>query len=92
MQDVLWEGKKSKVDSYIPLKVNYAGVIPVIFASSLLMFPATLAHSWEAETGLANSPVGSLRQCSAFDFVCHIDYIIYLFLDCDTVPTGSDRF
>lgn len=29
--------------SYIPLKVNYAGVIPVIFASSLLMFPATIA-------------------------------------------------
>lgn len=30
--------------SYIPLKVNYAGVIPVIFASTLLMFPATLAQ------------------------------------------------
>ncbi len=29
-------------NSYLPLKVNYAGVIPVIFASSLLMFPATL--------------------------------------------------
>lgn len=29
--------------SYIPLKVNYAGVIPVIFASSLLLFPATLS-------------------------------------------------
>lgn len=29
-------------NSYIPLKVNYAGVIPVIFASALLMFPATL--------------------------------------------------
>lgn len=28
--------------SYIPLKVNYAGVVPVIFASSLLMFPATI--------------------------------------------------
>lgn len=28
--------------SYIPLKINYANVIPVIFASSLLMFPATL--------------------------------------------------
>jgi len=28
--------------SFIPLKVNYAGVIPVIFASSLLMFPATI--------------------------------------------------
>lgn len=30
--------------AYIPLKINYAGVIPVIFASSLLMFPATLAQ------------------------------------------------
>ena len=29
--------------SYIPLKVNYAGVVPVIFASSLLMFPATIS-------------------------------------------------
>jgi len=29
-------------NAYIPLKINYAGVIPVIFASSLLMFPATL--------------------------------------------------
>lgn len=31
-------------NSHIPLKVNYAGVIPVIFASSLLMFPATIAR------------------------------------------------
>ena len=30
--------------SYVALKINYAGVIPVIFASSLLMFPATLAQ------------------------------------------------
>ena len=30
--------------SYIPLKINYAGVIPVIFASSLLLFPATIAQ------------------------------------------------
>lgn len=29
--------------SFIPLKLNYAGVIPVIFASSVLMFPATLS-------------------------------------------------
>ena len=31
-------------NAYIPLKVNYAGVIPLIFASSLLMFPATIAQ------------------------------------------------
>ncbi len=29
--------------TYIPLKVNTAGVIPVIFASSFLMFPALIA-------------------------------------------------
>jgi len=31
-------------NAYIPLKLNYAGVIPVIFASTLLMFPATIAQ------------------------------------------------
>jgi preprotein translocase subunit SecY len=31
--------------SYLPLKVNMAGVIPAIFASSLIMFPAT-ASTW----------------------------------------------
>src|SRR5438045_5850217 len=29
--------------THIPLKVNTGGVIPVIFASSILAFPATLA-------------------------------------------------
>ncbi len=29
--------------SYLPLKVNMAGVIPVIFASSLVLFPSTIA-------------------------------------------------
>lgn len=32
------------VRTHLPLKVNTAGVIPPIFASSLLMFPATLAN------------------------------------------------
>lgn len=32
------------VGTYLPLKVNPAGVIPPIFASSLLMFPMTLAN------------------------------------------------
>ena len=33
--------------NYMPLKVNYAGVMPIIFASSILMFP-TLALTWLA--------------------------------------------
>lgn len=31
-------------NSHIPLKINYAGVIPVIFASSFLMLPATIGQ------------------------------------------------
>lgn len=51
--------------SYIPLKVNYAGVIPVIFASSLLMFPATIGTfigrgNWIGEVAGWLSPGGSL--------------------------------
>ncbi|MCR8636286.1 MULTISPECIES: preprotein translocase subunit SecY [Paenibacillus] len=32
--------------THIPLKVNAAGVIPVIFALSLLVFPPTIANFW----------------------------------------------
>lgn len=39
-------------NTHIPLKVNGAGVIPVIFASSLLMFPYTIAQFW-ADKGWA---------------------------------------
>ena len=34
--------------TYIPLKVNQAGVIPVIFASSLLYLPRLLANVWSS--------------------------------------------
>ena len=36
--------------SHIPLKVNQAGVIPIIFASSVLMFPLTVAQFIENTT------------------------------------------
>ena len=36
--------------SHIPLKVNQAGVIPIIFASSVLMFPLTIAQFVENAT------------------------------------------
>ena len=48
-------------NAHIPLKINYAGVIPVIFASSLLMFPATVAQffgsaNWIGRMASALSP------------------------------------
>jgi preprotein translocase subunit SecY len=36
--------------TYIPLKVNQAGVIPVIFASSLLYLPSLLRNVWTNES------------------------------------------
>jgi preprotein translocase subunit SecY len=39
--------------TYIPLKVNQAGVIPVIFASSLLYIPALVAQLTSSQAGWA---------------------------------------
>ncbi len=38
--------------SFLPLKLNMSGVIPPIFASSIIMFPAT-ASTWFAQAGSA---------------------------------------
>jgi preprotein translocase subunit SecY len=46
--------------THIPLRINTAGVIPVIFASSLILFPATLTrfiqHPWMQYVSEALSP------------------------------------
>ncbi|MBI2152130.1 MAG: preprotein translocase subunit SecY [Candidatus Rokubacteria bacterium] len=46
--------------THIPLRVNTAGVIPVIFASSIILFPATLTrfipHPWMQAISDALSP------------------------------------
>lgn len=47
--------------THIPLKVNAAGVIPVIFALSLLLFPPTIAQFW------AGHPVADWIR-NAFDY------------------------
>jgi hypothetical protein len=43
----LWGAKQS--NSYLPFKVNSAGVMPIIFASSLLAAPAGLARFANSE-------------------------------------------
>jgi preprotein translocase subunit SecY len=50
--------------SHLPLKINLSGVIPPIFASSLLLFPATLAQfvnaPWINQLKDSLSPTGAL--------------------------------
>ncbi|HRD54779.1 MAG TPA: preprotein translocase subunit SecY [Parachlamydiaceae bacterium] len=66
-------------NSYIPLKINYAGVIPVIFASSLLMFPATLSTfigtgNWFGDLGRMISPGSSLYMLLFVSLIVFFTY------------------
>ncbi len=44
-------------NTHLPLKVNTAGVIPPIFASSIILFPVTIANfaPWESLKSVANA-------------------------------------
>jgi preprotein translocase subunit SecY len=59
--------------TYIPLKVNQAGVIPVIFASSLLYLPALAVNLADA-----NDPPGWARLVQ--DYLVRGDHPIYMLL------------
>lgn len=39
---------------YMPLKVNYAGVMPIIFAQALLVFPSTIVNMLFSQSPTAN--------------------------------------
>lgn len=39
---------------YIPIKVNSSGVMPIIFAQSLMFLPALISQIWAAESDIAN--------------------------------------
>lgn len=47
------------ISTYLPLRVNQAGVIPIIFALSILLFPQMIA------TFLAKSPIAAIATASS---------------------------
>jgi len=53
--------------SYIPLKVNMAGMIPLIFAQSIIIFPGTIA-SWGCPEQTAPAGAGILKQVACFTY------------------------
>ncbi|MGE4455754.1 MAG: preprotein translocase subunit SecY [Arcobacteraceae bacterium] len=46
---VVMQNQHKRIMNYIPIKVNLSGVIPAIFASAILMFPATVLQSSQNE-------------------------------------------
>lgn len=72
------EGAASK--SYLPLKINMSGVIPVIFASSLLAFPLTIAQFSSSDGLLADSLSRYLRPSHpVYELVFTISIIFFSF-------------
>ena len=61
--------------SHLPLKINLSGVIPPIFASSLLMFPATLAQFTQAPWLMALRD--SLTQTGGLYLVLEVALIVF---------------
>ncbi len=64
--------------TYIPLRVNQGGVIPIIFASSVLLFPATIAqfipHPVVQRVVGWISPAGSLYMVFFFALIFFFTY------------------
>jgi preprotein translocase subunit SecY len=61
--------------SHLPLKINISGVIPPIFASSIMMFPATIGSfiqiDWVQRVSAAMSPG------TVYYYICYIGMIVF---------------
>ncbi len=61
--------------SHLPLKINVSGVIPPIFASSIMMFPATIGSfvqvDWVQRASAAMSP-GTI-----YYYICFVAFIVF---------------
>ncbi len=65
---------------YLPLRVNHGGVMPIIFASSLMMFPPMLTSAmknmWPTSTIVANLD----EAFSYTSFTYNLMYVVMIFL------------
>ena len=61
--------------SHLPLKINISGVIPPIFASSIMMFPATIGSfiqiDWVQKVSAAMSPG------TVYYYICYVAMIVF---------------
>ena len=74
--------------THLPLKINTAGVIPPIFASSIIMFPATIAnfipHPWMKAITAYLKPGGLVYETL---FVAFIIFFCYFYTAVTFNPT-----
>ena len=67
---------------YLPLRVNHGGVMPIIFASSFMMFPPIIIQQLSKIPSLANSTVlETIKEALAFrSFTYNFLYMLLIFL------------
>ncbi len=71
----MMQNQNKRIMNYIPIKVNLAGVIPVIFASAILMFPMTVLSSSTNPTIMAIADV--LNPSSYFFNFLTFTFVIF---------------
>ena len=80
--------------SHLPLKLNTSGVIPPIFASSLLLLPTTVAN-FNAGQGpgwlTADHDAAQPRPPAVSDSLCLADRVLRVLLYRDRVQSDRDR-
>jgi preprotein translocase subunit SecY len=61
--------------THLPLKINSSGVIPPIFASSIIMFPATIAQF--TQVAWLQSIAGAMRPGGLYYNLLYIGFIVF---------------
>ena len=81
--------QNKRVMNYIPIKVNLSGVIPVIFASAILMFPMTVLSS---STNPYVQSVADLLNPSGyfFNFLTFLFVVFFAFFYASIVFNAKD--
>ncbi len=86
-------GGKTVQNSHLPIKINISGVIPPIFASSLLIFPATMAKffdlAWMGPIEAAFSHGGWLYNLSYIALIVFFAYF-YTFIQFKTEDVAEN--
>lgn len=75
---VQYANRQGKSDSNIPMKLNAAGVIPVIFAQTIMSIPLTVAGLIRPSTGFLTGLVNWINEI--FNFQQPIGFMLYVFL------------
>ncbi len=85
----MMENQNKRVMNYIPVKVNLSGVIPVIFASAILMFPMTVMSSSTNPTVQAIADILNPNHYF-FNFLTFVFVVFFAFFYASIVFNAKD--